>query len=138
MPPDGGRDVGDAIPYGSTLIRLSQDCAQLGGQGLQDLGGDTLGVGIGQGPVIGAEDQGEGNGLLALGNALAAVDVEQVDPAQELAAGGGDALGQLGDGGGLVTQQAQVAGDGGVLGQSGEGGLGSIMVNALLKSSSTQ
>ena len=96
-------------------VWLSQGSAQLVFQSGQDLLGDALGVGVGQGPVVGAQHQGEGNRLLALGNALAAVDVEQVDPAQELAAGGGDALGQLGDGSGLVAQQAQVAGDGGVL-----------------------
>ena len=59
------RHCGSRISRNDVFSELSQDCAQLGFQGGQNLGGDALGVGVGQGPIVGPELQGEGHGLLA-------------------------------------------------------------------------
>ena len=86
----------------------------------QDLLGRFLRFCHGQRAVIGPQGQAEGDALFARGDSGAAVDVEEADIPQQLAAGSGDAVLQLADGAALVADQGQVPGDGRVFGQPRE------------------
>ena len=70
--------------------------AQFIQQSLEQIGDSLVDLFAGQAAVVGTEGQVEGHGLLALGHALAAVDVEQSNALQQ-------ALGALLDGGLQLT-----------------------------------
>ena len=80
-------------------------------QGFQDLGGDGLGVAVGQCPVVGTEFQGERHALFPGGNTHAPVNVKELDIPQQLSGGLGDDLFRLGYGDGLVADNGQITAD---------------------------
>ena len=111
--------------------KLSQSSVQLFLQRGQNLGHDGFGVRIGEGTVVRPQLQREGHALLALGNAGAAVDVEQLHIPQQLSGSGGDDGFRLCDGDILRADKAQVTGHGGILGQGGIGGVGQLHLKQL-------
>lgn len=81
---------------------------------------DTGGVLVGERAVVRAQLKAERNALLARCNAGAAVDIKQLDGAQQLAARLLDAGFEHTDGHRLVAHQRQIAADGRELGQAVE------------------
>ena len=79
---------------------------------------DTGGVLVGERAVVRAQLKAERNALLARCNAGAAVDIKQLDGAQQLAARLLDAGFEHTDGHRLVAHQRQIAADGRELGQA--------------------
>ena len=112
---------------GSALVlnrKLSQNCVQLLLQSSQNLGNNSLGISIRQSAVISTQLQGEGHGLLTLGNTDTAVDVEELYTTQQLTGSGSDDVLHISNGDSLVTDQRQVTGNGRILGQGSIGGIG--------------
>lgn len=69
------------------------------------------GILVGERPVVGAQLEREGDALLAGGDAGSAVDIKEVDLAQELAGGSRDAALELAHGERFVADQRQIARD---------------------------
>ena len=73
--------------------------------------------------VVRAQLEGERDALLAGGNAGAAVDIEEIDLAEQLAGGVRDAPLELAHGERFIANQSQIARDGGEAGQAVEDAL---------------
>ena len=67
--------------------RLSQLDAVLLLQGGEDTGHGLVGVGVGEGLILGAQGEREADALFALGDVRALVDVEHLDALEVVAAG---------------------------------------------------
>uniref|UniRef100_A0A0N5A6U2 PE-PGRS family protein n=1 Tax=Parastrongyloides trichosuri TaxID=131310 RepID=A0A0N5A6U2_PARTI len=94
----------------------AQRSAGLGGGG-HHLGRQGLDLGLGQGGGARLDLDLDGDRLLALGHALAAIDVEHADIDDQRLVGARHGAGQFAHGLGLVHQEGEVAGQGHQVGQ---------------------
>ena len=93
-------------------------CAELPLQCIENGLDGLLRVVIGEGLIVGAHGEREGDGLLVLSHVAAGVYIEQAAALEILAAAAFNAFNELGNGNSAVTYNGDVTGNSGEAGQS--------------------